>query len=54
MIYRYVHYEVIEKYTIIAWFGGREHNIVFSNDYTTFTSTRKDDSQIVIGTLEKL
>jgi hypothetical protein len=48
------HYEVIEKYNIIARFGGREHNIIFSNDYTTFTSTRKDDSQIVIGKLEKL
>lgn len=47
------HYEVIKKYNIIARFGGREHNIIFSNDYTTFTSTRKDDSQIVIGTLKK-
>jgi predicted oxidoreductase len=48
------HYEVIEKYNIIAFFGGREHNIIFSNDYTTFTSTRKDDFEIVIGKLEKL
>jgi hypothetical protein len=43
------YYEFIDKYNIIANFGGRIHNIVFNKNYTTFKSTRKDDSQIVIG-----
>ena len=48
------HYKVIGKHNIIAWFGSREHDIIFNEDYTSFTSTRKDDLQIVIGNLEKL
>ena len=42
-------YTVIDKQNIIANFGDRTHNITFNNDYTEFTSTRKDDLQIVSG-----
>jgi hypothetical protein len=44
-------YEIIDNYNIIARFGGREHNIKFNNDCTSFTSIRIGDSQIVIGTI---
>jgi len=43
------HYKFIDKQNIIAYFGGREHNITFNDDYTEFSSIRKDDSQVVIG-----
>jgi hypothetical protein len=43
-------YEIINDFSIIANFGGREHNIKFNNDYTEFTSIRIDDSCIVNGT----
>jgi len=42
-------YEIIDDCNIIANFGGREHNINFNNNYTEFTSIRKDDSCIVTG-----
>ena len=42
-------YQFIDKQNIIALFGGREHNINFNDDYTCFSSTRKDDLQIVTG-----
>jgi inorganic pyrophosphatase/exopolyphosphatase len=45
------HYIIINNYTIIARFGGREHAIIFNDNYTSFTSTRKDDFQIVNGNL---
>ena len=48
------YYNFIDKQNIIANFGGRIHNIQFNDYYTTFTSTRKDDLQIVNGTLEKV
>jgi hypothetical protein len=44
-------YQIIDKQNIIATFGGRIHNIIFNDDYTEFTSTRKDDLQIVKGKL---
>jgi hypothetical protein len=44
-------YTVVDKQNIIAYFGGRKHFIVFNNDYTEFSSTREDDSQIVNGKL---
>jgi predicted oxidoreductase len=44
-------YIIINNYTIIARFGGREHAIIFNDNYTSFTSTRKDDFQIVNGNL---
>ena len=46
-------YEIIDKQNIIANFGGRIHHIIFNNNYTEFTSTRKDDSQIVNGKIIK-
>ena len=42
-------YKIIDKQNIIAKFGGRIHNISFNIHYTEFTSTRKDDLQIVNG-----
>jgi FkbM family methyltransferase len=42
-------YNIIDKQNIIANFGGRIHNISFNIDYTEFSSTRKDDLQIVNG-----
>jgi hypothetical protein len=36
-------YKIVDDFNIIANFGGREHNIQFNNDYTEFTSIRKDD-----------
>jgi predicted oxidoreductase len=44
-------YTIIDKQNIIARFGGRIHNIIFNHDYTEFSSTRKDDLQIVNGKL---
>ena len=43
------HYEFVDKNNIIATFGGRTHYIKFSDNYTSFSSTRKDDLQIVKG-----
>ena len=43
--------EFIDKQNIIAHFGGKVHKIRFNNDYTTFSSIRKNDSQIVNGKL---
>lgn len=42
-------YYFVDKQNIIAIFGGRIHDITFNDDYTEFTSIRKDDSQIVTG-----
>lgn len=42
-------YTYINKHEINAEFGGRVHFIQFNDDYTTFSSTRKDDLQIVNG-----
>jgi lipopolysaccharide biosynthesis glycosyltransferase/predicted O-methyltransferase YrrM len=44
-------YEFIDKQNIIAHFGGKVHKIRFNDDYTTFSSIRKNDSQIVNGKL---
>jgi predicted oxidoreductase len=44
-------YEIIDKQTIVANFGGRSHNIIFNDDYTEFLSTRKDDLQSIRGKL---
>jgi hypothetical protein len=38
-------------YTFEAKFGGRIHSLVFNNEYTEFTSTRRDDGYIVKGKL---
>ena len=48
------HYTFINKQNIIAIFGGREHNIIFNDDYTSLTSTRKGDLQIVKGKLHNI
>jgi len=45
------YYKIVDNHNIIAYFGHREHNIKFNENYTTFTSIRKDDSCIVTGTL---
>jgi hypothetical protein len=43
------YYEFIDKHNIIATFGCRIHNITFNDNYTSFSSTRKDDLQIITG-----
>ena len=42
-------YQIINAQNIIAIFGGKIHDISFNDDYTEFSSTRKDDLQIVKG-----
>jgi hypothetical protein len=44
-------YRIIDNNNIIAYFGGKEHNIQFNNNYTEFISIRKDDLCIVNGKL---
>jgi hypothetical protein len=44
-------YTKLDTYTFQANFGGKVHSLVFSNDYTEFTSTRMGDGQIVKGKL---
>jgi hypothetical protein len=48
------HYTFINKQNIIANFGGKKNNIIFNDDYTSFTSTRKRDSQIINGKLHNI
>ena len=43
------YYKIIDNYNIIAYFGKRVHNIKFNDNYTEFTSIRKDDLCIVCG-----
>ena len=45
------YYRLIDQYNILAFFGGKVHCIVFNNEYTSFVSTRKCDSEIVNGTI---
>jgi O-methyltransferase len=42
-------YKELNKYTVQADFGGRNHTLIFNNDYTEFTSTRHGDNEIVKG-----
>jgi len=42
------HYEIMDKQTVVAFFGGRDHTIIFNDNYTSFTSIR-DDCEIVKG-----
>lgn len=44
-------YKYINSHTIMAYFGGRVHKIMFSIDYLNFLSVREDDSDQVIGVL---
>ena len=48
------YYQFIDKYTIKAIFNGREHNIIFKDNYTTFSSTRIDDLNNIIGKIPGL
>jgi hypothetical protein len=43
------YYTVIDNYNIVAFFGCREHNIKFNDDYTEYISTRTDDLCIING-----
>jgi len=45
------YYQFVNKHTIIALFGNRQHMIHFNDDYTSFDSIRKDDSHHVNGSL---
>ena len=44
-------YKQIDTYIVQANFGGRIHLLLFNNDYTEFTSIRKDDGEIIKGKL---
>ena len=44
-------YKQIDSHTFHAFFGGRVHELAFSDDYIEFVSTRLDDNQIVNGNL---
>ena len=44
-------YIQVSTYIFQANFGGRQHRLVFNNEYTEFTSTRHGDNEIVKGTL---
>ena len=42
-------YNFIDKYLVECHFGGREHLLKFNQDYSTFISVRKEDSEVVVG-----
>jgi hypothetical protein len=45
------YYEILDSHNIIAYFGGKEHYIIFNKNYYEFTSIRKDDLCVVTGKL---
>jgi hypothetical protein len=45
------YYKKIDNHIFKAYFGGREHTLVFSDDYTNFTSIRRDDHEVIKGSL---
>jgi hypothetical protein len=45
------YYKKIYDHVFKAYFGGREHTILFSDDYKIFTSIRHDDHEVIKGTL---
>jgi len=45
------YYHFVNEHTIIAIFGNKQYTIYFNDNYTSFDSIRKDDSQYVNGTL---
>jgi hypothetical protein len=48
------YYKIVDNHNIIAYFGQREHNIKFNENYTKFISVRIDDSCIVNGKLKTI
>jgi protein O-GlcNAc transferase len=44
-------YRIVDNNNIIAYFGGREHDIKFNDDYTKFVSIRRCDLCVITGTL---
>ena len=42
-------YKFVDKYLVKCYFGGREHLLEFNNDYSRFTSVRKDDFEVIEG-----
>jgi hypothetical protein len=45
------YYKKIDNHIFKAYFGGREHTLIFSDDYTNFTSIRRDDHEVIKGSL---
>lgn len=45
------YYKKIDSHIFKAYFGGREHTLLFSDDYTNFTSIRRDDHEVIKGQL---
>jgi protein O-GlcNAc transferase len=46
-------YKILDDYNIIAYFGGREHDIKFIDNYNKFISVRRGDLCVITGTLIK-
>jgi hypothetical protein len=44
-------YKQLDTYTFQANFGGRIHSLLFNNEYTEFTSTQKENGEIIKGKL---
>lgn len=42
-------YTFINEYLVKCCFGGREHLLIFNDDYSRFISIRKDDFEVVVG-----
>ena len=47
--YYFGKYKFVDKYLVKCYFGGREHLLEFNNDYSRFTSVRKDDFEVIEG-----
>jgi hypothetical protein len=45
------YYKKIDDYIFKASFGEREHTLIFNENYTNFTSIRRDDHEVIKGTL---
>ena len=44
-------YIQLDHHIIQAFFGGREHMLIFNDNYTSFTSIRRDDNEIIKGSI---
>ena len=42
-------YSFVDKYSVKCYFGNREHLLKFDQDYSRFSSVRRDDLEVVVG-----
>jgi hypothetical protein len=47
-------YKQLDDHIYLAFFGNREHILIFNNNHTEFTSIRKDDNEIIKGKIENI